>query len=264
MNRVLSVGSLFAGIGGIEKGLEDTGGFKTVWQVELDDYARRVLAKHWPDVRRWDDVRTFPPEGDWSCDLICGGFPCQDISNAGKRAGIDGERSGLWSEYIRVVRTLRPRYVLVENVAALLNRGMGRVLGDLAESGYDAEWQVLPAAAVGAPHIRERAWILAYPRRQFCEFAWRTDAGARPDCVLGQGDDGPKDNRKVHRQLVTLAPHIDSGVAADWWRCQSRMDRTANGVPDWVDRCNCLGNAVVPQVAEWIGRRILEAEEDRP
>jgi hypothetical protein len=82
MNRVLSVGSLFAGIGGIEKGLEDTGGFKTVWQVELDDYARRVLAKHWPDVRRWDDVRTFPPEGDWSCDLICGGFPCKEVSVA--------------------------------------------------------------------------------------------------------------------------------------------------------------------------------------
>jgi DNA (cytosine-5)-methyltransferase 1 len=154
---MLTVGSLFAGIGGIELGLERTGGFRTVWQVERDEFARRVLAKHWSDVRRHDDVRTFPA-GDpdqWRCDLICGGFPCQDISLAGSGAGLAGTRSGLWFEYARIIRELRPRFVLVENVAALLTRGLGRVLGDLAEIGYDAEWSMLPACALGAPHTRQ-------------------------------------------------------------------------------------------------------------
>jgi DNA (cytosine-5)-methyltransferase 1 len=96
-------------------------------------------------------------------DVLAGGFPCQDLSYAGKGAGIDGERSGLWGEYARLIRELRPRYVVVENVTALLARGMGRVLGDLAACGYDAEWDCIPAAAVGAPHRRDRVWIVAYP-----------------------------------------------------------------------------------------------------
>ena len=167
--RVVTVGSLFSGIGGIELGLERSSNeyarFKTVWQVEIDDYARRVLEKHWPDVRRWDDVRTFPaePVDEWGCDLICGGFPCQDISYAGKGAGLSGERSGLWYEFARVVSVVRPRYVLVENVAALLTRGLGDVLGTLASLGYDAEWSVVSACSLGAPHTRERLFIVAYP-----------------------------------------------------------------------------------------------------
>jgi DNA (cytosine-5)-methyltransferase 1 len=152
----LTFGSLFAGIGGMDLGLERAG-MVCRWQVEIDDYCRRVLAKHWPDVPKYGDIREVTGGELERVDLICGGFPCQDISNAGKRAGIDGERSGLWSEYIRLVRVLRPRYVLVENVAALLGRGIDRVLGDLAASGYDAEWDCIPAAAVGAPHLREAA-----------------------------------------------------------------------------------------------------------
>ena len=159
-------GSLFAGIGGLDLGLERAGMSVRRGKSKCDEYARRVLAKHWPDVRRWRDVRTFPPEpaSAWSVDLVCGGFPCQDISNAGKRAGIDGARSGLWSEYARIIDVVRPRYVLVENVAALLGRGMGRVLGDLSELGYDAEWDCLPAAAFGALHVRNRVFLLAYAK----------------------------------------------------------------------------------------------------
>jgi DNA (cytosine-5)-methyltransferase 1 len=166
--RKLTVGSLFAGIGGIDLGLERTGGFETVWQVEIDDYARRVLAKHWPNVRRWDDVRTFPPEPaeEWRCDVICGGFPCQDISDAGSKLGLSGKRSGLWREFARIIRVLRPLYVVVENVAALLDRGIGDVLGDLATIGYDAEWEVLSACAFGAPHTRERVFIIANSHRR--------------------------------------------------------------------------------------------------
>ena len=157
----MRVGSLFSGIGGLELGLERTG-METVWQVECDPYALKVLEKHWPNVRRHTDVRTFPPtEGDWSCDLICGGFPCQDVSLAGKREGlVEGNRSGLWFEFARIIRTLRPRYVIVENVPGLLSDGFGRVLGDLAESRYDAEWGVLSAAGVGAPHLRRRVFVI--------------------------------------------------------------------------------------------------------
>ncbi len=257
----LKVGSLFAGIGGIELGLEWTGGFETVWQVEIDEYARRVLEKHWPNVRRWDDVRTFPPEpvDEWRCDLICGGFPCQDISNAGKRAGLDGERSGLWTDYVRVVCALRPRYILVENVAALLERGMGRVLGDLAKSGYDAEWQVLPASAFGAPHQRERLFFVAQPRE-----------------ILGQcrifhdgGDEIPRDpqwgaakniqsGRGWKRWLVEIASLVDGKIS------ESDFCRVDDGFPEDMDRIACLGNAVVPQVAQWIGERILEANGRSP
>jgi DNA (cytosine-5)-methyltransferase 1 len=127
-----------------------------------------VLKRHWPEVPCYDDVRTLTAErlaaDGIGVDAICGGFPCQDISTAGKGAGMAGERSGLWSEYARLVGELRPRYVLVENVAALLGRGLERVLGDLAALGYDAEWHCIPASAVGAPHIRDRVWIIAYPQ----------------------------------------------------------------------------------------------------
>jgi DNA (cytosine-5)-methyltransferase 1 len=135
----LTVGSLFSGIGGFELGLERAG-MRVLWQAETDPYASAVLAKHWPGVRNHGDVRNVRAGAVEPVDVICGGFPCQDISNAGKRAGIDGERSGLWSEYARIVGELRPRYVIVENVAALLGRGIERVLGDLAALGFDAEW----------------------------------------------------------------------------------------------------------------------------
>ena len=159
---MLTIGSLFSGIGGIELGLERAGLGPVVWQAENDPYCLRVLEKHWPDVRRYTDVRQVD-ENTGRPDIICGGFPCQDLSYAGKGAGIDGARSGLWSEFIRVVRLFRPAFVVVENVPALLGRGMGRVLRDLAACGYDAEWDCIPAAAVGAPHRRDRIFIVAYP-----------------------------------------------------------------------------------------------------
>jgi DNA (cytosine-5)-methyltransferase 1 len=160
-----TVGSLFAGIGGFDLGFERAG-FKTIWQVEINPYCQKVLAKNFPEAKRYGDIRECGRGNLVPVDVICGGFPCQDISNAGLRAGIDGERSGLWGEMHRIIGELRPRFALVENVAALLGRGFGRVLGDLAEIGYDAEWEVISAADVGAPHLRERVWILAYPMRR--------------------------------------------------------------------------------------------------
>ena len=160
---------LFSGIGGFSLGLERTGGFETVAFCEIEEFPRRVLAKHWPKVPCYHDIRDLTADALASdgigVDAICGGFPCQDISTAGKGAGIEGERSGLWSEYARLIGELRPRVVFVENVAALLGRGLDRVLGDLAALGYDAEWHCIPASAVGAPHRRDRFWIVAYSVR---------------------------------------------------------------------------------------------------
>jgi DNA (cytosine-5)-methyltransferase 1 len=162
--KQLTVGSLFSGIGGIDLGLERAG-MRVLWQSEIDPYASRVLKKHWPEVPNHGDIAQIDFRQVEPVDVLAGGFPCQDISNAGKREGIEGERSGLWSEYARAIGELRPRYVFVENVAALLARGLGRVLGDLAALGYDAEWDCIPAAAVGAPHLRDRLWLVAYAAR---------------------------------------------------------------------------------------------------
>ena len=160
---------LFSGIGGFSLGLERAG-MTTVAFAEIEPYCCEVLRKHWPHVKNYGDVRELSAQhltaDGIGVDVICGGFPCQDISVAGKGAGIDGERSGLWTEYARIIGELRPRYVIVENVAALLGRGLERVLGDLAALGYDAEWHCIPASAVGAPHRRDRVWIVAYAQSE--------------------------------------------------------------------------------------------------
>lgn len=170
---------------------------------------------------------------------------------------IDGERSGLWQEYYRLIREIRPRFVVVENSSALTFRGLGRVLGDLAEGGYDAEWQCIPAAAVGAPHIRDRVWILAYPRRELRDVRQGFMADGR--CiVLPTGDDRDTTERREDRELIALVPGIDPRVPADWWRAQSRMDRSVDGLPNRAQRVAALGNAVVPQIPEMIGRAILQ------
>ena len=158
---MMKIGSLFAGVGGLELGLERAGVGHTVWQVELDDFCRSVLTKHWPNVERHADVRAVGSQNLSPVGVICGGFPCVDISFAGLGAGLAGERSGLWWEFARIVRELRPRFVVVENVAALLVRGVDDVLGTLASLGYDAEWSCVRACDVGAPHRRDRLFIVA-------------------------------------------------------------------------------------------------------
>ena len=160
MTAPLTVLDLFSGIGGFSLGLERTGQFQTVAFCEVDPFCKRVLASHWPGVPILDDitkVEDFP-----AADIVVGGFPCQDVSQAGKRAGLSGERSGLYRELVRAVRMVQPRHAIVENLAALLSDGMGDVLGDLAESGACVEWDCVPASAVGAPHQRDRVWIVRH------------------------------------------------------------------------------------------------------
>jgi len=151
----------FSGIGGFSLAARWLGGIETVQFVEREPFCQRILAKHWPTVPIHDDICTFNPEPH-SADIVCGGFPCQDISQAGKGAGLAGSRSGLFYELLRVVCLVGPRYIVLENVAAITYRGMDDVLGALAEAGYDAEWACIPAAAVGACHQRDRWWCVAY------------------------------------------------------------------------------------------------------
>jgi DNA (cytosine-5)-methyltransferase 1 len=242
-------GSLFAGIGGFDLGLERAG-MTCAWQVENDPYANRVLAKHWPNVPRYGDIR----EVDWSeverVDLVCGGFPCQDISSAGAKGGLGGDRSGLWSEYVRCIRAVRPSYVLIENVADLVARGLGTVLGDLAALGFDAEWHCIPAVAAGAPigaRGRDRVWIVAHTN--------------------GLGLVRPGLPREARWELLVGAsggrcavPRLPD-AASDHWKAEPGVGRVADGVPSRLDRLRGLGNAVVPQVAEYLGRAILAAEQ---
>jgi len=249
VGAAVRVGSLFSGIGGLELGLERAiPGAHTVFQVEQNTYARAVLAKHWPNAQRFDDVRQAGAHNLPPCDLLCGGFPCQDISVAGKRAGINGERSGLWAEYARIIGELRPRYIVVENVSALLAGGMGRVLGDLASCGYDALWDCVPAAAVGAPHRRDRVFIIAFRDM------------ADPDCARLEGRLSESLQECTGQRLTGQGGTRPSRVQ-DHWLIESGVGRVATGVPRRVDRLRCLGNAVVPQVAEVVGRVVMQLEE---
>lgn len=237
----MTFGSLFAGIGGFDLGFERAG-MRCVWQVEIDPYCRRVLAKHWPNVPRWDDVRTFMGDGFERPDVICGGFPCQDISYAGEGKGLEGERSGLWAEFSRIVCLLRPRYVVVENVAALLERGIGTVLSDLARGGFDASWEVFSACAFGAPHMRRRLFIVAYANGLDGRERVRNPL-ARQDRTLQAGDGTPRARVDWKARLAN----------------PSELYGGAYGLPFGRERNRGIGNAVVPQVAEWIGRRLMEA-----
>jgi DNA (cytosine-5)-methyltransferase 1 len=234
---MLTFGSLFAGIGGIDLGLERAG-MRCAWQVEIDDYATRILAKHWPDVPRFRDVRRVGAHNLPRVDMLAGGFPCQGISDAGQREGFDEPRSGLWREFSRIIHELRPRYVLVENVAALLDRGIDRVLGELATLGYDAEWSVLSSCALGASHTRERLFIVAYTNGQHGQ------AGMGHFTQFGATALSSRNPTPSPRQRLGATPGIPRG---------------ADEFPYRMERTQRLGNAVDPNVAEFIGRCIMES-----
>jgi DNA (cytosine-5)-methyltransferase 1 len=290
---------LFSGIGGFSLGLERTGGFETVAFCEIEPFPRKVLAKHWPGVPIYEDVRTLTADtlarDGIAVDVITGGFPCQDLSVAGKQAGLgEGARSGLWSEIVRLIGELRPRYVIVENVANLLSgpsqkRGgwFGRVLGDLAEVGYDAEWHGISAANIGARHIRDRVWILAYP---MCVGQFHSGSSQAAACHIERDFEASQRSRgAVTGPVVSgsqVFPHakcvgqpkswrpkeqMRPATEGDWkagrfvddsgWGVEPDVGRVAHGVPDGMDRLAGLGNAVVPQIPELIGRAILQAEK---
>lgn len=228
---------LFSGIGGFSLGLERAG-MRTVAFCEIEEYPRSVLAKHWPGIPIFNDVRTLTASDVGNIDVICGGFPCQDISSSGDKAGITGKRSGLWLEFRRLICELRPSYAIVENVSDLLVRGLGDVLGDLAESGYDAEWHSVPASFFGLPQARERVWIVAYPSR---------------------GGRSGRTERDGYGPLLEFRPD-DDRLAVGQRRtrdARSWVRRADDGLPRRMDRVKALGNAVIPAMSEYIGRAIM-------
>lgn len=289
----LVFGSLFSGIGGIDLGLE-LAGMRCAWQVEIDPFCRQVLAKHWPGLPLFEDIKTVDAAQLAPVDVIAGGFPCQDVSSAGKRRGIEnGTRSGLWSEFNRLVCEARPLCVIVENVPGLLISGIGRVLSDLATSGYDAEWDSISANSVGAPHIRDRVFITAYSRdtipdavRTGSTHGGETDPGrelrtgrdavsacgprqgrARPEAIPdthgGTSNRGADMPRGEAQGRTPSGGDSASGVRARWWagatawESKSGLGMLADGVPARMARLRSLGNAVVPQCAEIIGARVI-------
>lgn len=317
MTRKLRVLDLFSGIGGFSLGLERTGGFETVAFCEIDPFCRKVLAKHWPDVPCFEDVRELKGRDLEAIDVICGGYPCQPFSHAGKRLGKEDDRH-LWPEIVRLMVELRPAWVIGENVAGHISMGLDDALSDLEREGYTARTFVIPACAVGAHHRRDRCWTIANtdnvlhsraldnrgnqipPSRsegvnkskgQASNGQWiwiEPDASSKnvANASLMQRNGSAKHPEPSERQVPQLGkrsgpqplpdangagckkqwwakssqPKHETPQRCCWWEPEPSVGRVAHGVPNRVDRLRALGNAVVPQIPEILGRAILEVE----
>lgn len=262
----LRVLDLFAGIGGFSLGLKRTGGFETTAFCEIDPFCRRVLQKHWPEVPIYEDVRQLNKQqlaaDGIAADVITGGFPCQDISAAGRKEGIEGEKSSLWFDFHRLIAQVLPGLVIVENSSELRHRGLGVVLKSLASIGYDAQWHCIPACYAGANHLRDRMWIIAYPSQETVELFGRPDEWSEK---MG------KNSANVDRQWQLQPERLECSI----WRWLGDgfeknvsafvssdlpvLGREIHGIPNRIHRVAALGNAVVPQIVEMIGSAILEA-----
>lgn len=235
----MNVLSLFSGIGGLDLGLERAGA-TIVGQVELDPFCQRVLAKHWPKVPRHDDVLTCV---DWwfaesrpRVDCVAGGFPCQPVSDAGRRLA-QADSRWLWPDMFAVIRAIEPVWIVAENVSGLLRLGLSDVVSDLDSEGYQIRTGTVTACAMGAPHTRERLFVIAHTQGKG-RCPWRTD------------------DRSL-KQAITKQQNRSGPAGLTWWSVEPSVDRVAYGVPGRLDRCRALGNAVVPQVAEYIGRLLI-------
>lgn len=292
MTEKLKVLDLFSGIGGFSLGLEATGGFETVAFCEIEEFPRKVLRKHWPKVPIYEDVRKLTSEnGPKSVDIICGGYPCQPFSTAGKRKGKSDDRH-LWPEVSRLMDEYRPSWGLFENVAGHVSMGLDDVLSDLEGKGYTTRTYIIPACALNAPHRRDRVWIVAnassagarletYSNRR-CER--ETARTLEPEILPQRYRQGCSEGINSSRKDVAnaecvgqqeqgrterpLRPKKKRKGKADWvvsncgWEAEPDVGRVANGFPNGMDRLKSLGNAVVPQIPEMIGRAILEAQSN--
>ena len=232
MSDRMTVGSLFAGIGGFDLGFERAG-FEIKWQVEKDTRKSAVLAERWPHVERFTDIQAVEAHQLSECDIWTAGFPCEDNASCGRRAGLAGAQSGLWFEIPRLLRGMarRPRWLLLENPPGVLKRGLPQILADLSGLGLDAEWDVLPIAAFGGAQLRARIWILAYAR------------GYR---------ESPNDTIFAGR----AKPDVYAG-----WATEPAMGRVADGFPGWL--VGALGDSASPVITQWLAERIKEAEASR-
>ena len=275
----LTVGSLFSGIGGLDLGLERAG-MKVIWQSEIDPYACKVLKKHWPEVPNHGDIKQIDWRAVEPVDVICGGYPCQPFSTAGKRQGTDDPRH-LWPWVRTAISELRPRYAILENVRGHLSMGGLQVIGELAEIGYDAEWRVVSAAGLGAPHRRERIIIVAYPSDERQQSRGKKEKPQSDRCSIDatQPRGIATNNSRVSGATQLAYPNSKGWQGSIWsqefgssngrsyvpgtnrkwsdeWIAEPNVGRVAHGVSKRMDKLRGLGNAVVPQVAEYIGRLI--------
>ena len=262
----LTVGSLFSGIGGLDLGLERAG-MRVIWQSEIDPYACKVLAKHWPEVVNHGDIKEITWGDVVRPDVLCGGYPCQPFSTAGKRKGTDDPRH-LWPWVREAISQLRPRYAILENVRGHLTMGGLSVIAELAAIGYDAEWRIVSAASVGANHRRDRLFIVAYPSGKRLE---TSGAELKASRTMGSHPNERQTMADTYnsRYIYTKEPwKSDTWRRSPYsgflnWETEPDVGRVAHGVPSRVDRLRGLGNAVVPQVAEVIGRLVISDYQSR-
>lgn len=250
VRAMLKVLDLFSGIGGFSLGLERTGGFETVAFCEIEEYSQKVLAKNWPGVPIYNDVRELTrdklyEEGITEVSVLTGGYPCQPFSLAGNRRGENDDRH-LWPEVARLIQEINPDWCIFENVFGHISLGLDQVLSDLEGLNYTAEVFVIPACAVGASHRRDRVWIIAYP-----------NSGSIQKCFKKPGI--PSEKGRSFDEYDFL-PGITRPAR---WESPPASFRASDGLPGWVDRVRALGNAVVPQIPEMIGRAILQHEAQR-
>lgn len=235
---MLTVGSLFSGIGGLDLGLERAG-MEVIWQSEIDPYACKVLSKHWPAVVNHGNIKDIQWGDIVRPDVICGGYPCQPFSLAGPDRKGEQDPRHLWPWVRESISVLRPRYAILENVQGHLTLGGTTVIKEITDLGYDCEWRVVSASSVGAHHRRNRVVIVAYPR-----------SIGRPR----RGFAFESDNEEIRRHGIR---------SAEYWSDEPRVGRMAHGIPHRVDRLKGLGNAVVPQMAELIGRMVIDHDSNK-
>lgn len=257
------IGDLFSGIGGFSLAAR-WAGWTTAWYSEIDPYAKTIMAKHFPEAADLGDITQLhnPPK----VDVLCGGFPCQDISAIGKGKGIAGARSGLWKEYARIIGEVRPKWAVIENSPLLRTRGLGTVLEDLDALGYDAQWHCIPASAVGAPHQRDRIWIVAYARNQFEYTPGPALADALREGLERHSGNVYREYQSRRQQKEANRPAGAASLlcgedAASWWLSESGIRRVVDGVSNRVDRVTCLGNAIVPAIPWLIFKAIDSVSE---
>ena len=242
----MRVVSLFSG-----GGLGDLGfvmaGCEIVAQVEIDEYCQKILALRYPDAKKFRDIRTVKGIDLPECDIITGGFPCQDISINGKRVGIGGKRSGLWGEMFRLISEIRPKYKLIENVPNIKSQGLEVVLQDLASIGYDAEWCCFPASRIGFLNKRDRFWMVAYPSNN--RFKHSVDAEG-----LGQAKERLFKGYPIKRNTLTSKKGFLKQIRS------SEFVRKSNGIANRMERIKLIGNGQVPYCTKWIAEQIINYE----
>tara|TARA_Y100000593_G_C4323788_1_gene345514 strand:+ start:1849 stop:2727 length:879 start_codon:yes stop_codon:yes gene_type:complete len=276
---MITLGSAFSGIGGFELGLERSSipDLRTIWQIEKNEFCRKVLARHWPNALRYNDIEKLDYSGIEVPDILCAGFPCQDISVAGKQAGLKGENSGLWYNLFELIGILRPRIVLLENVPNVVNLGLPQICGAMAEIGYDMQWGIVSAASMGAPHLRRRWFAVAYPCDQWALLQQKS--GQHKEKVfthrLGSAQDASyspckhrKKNSKLSKrmeeeQFVEYGSGENRGFhPGNYWKgfpVKSGICRRDDGIPNRLDRIRSLGNAIVPACSEYVGNCLVDS-----